>query len=148
MDCSYLVRVPHIVPTIPPMKKSPYIFYMFDPFSNPCPFIPDTAVCIDEVMDKKTAMLNCHVSQVYEFLPWMGDYTNEVPPEQKPESRLEWLKTYIRPFQPTNSGVYLEILQGRYGNEKAGKIIDSEAFQLSEYGGQAEQDELEKLFPL
>jgi len=121
---------------------------MYDNFSNPCPFIPDMAVCIDDVMDEKTAMLNCHASQVYEFLPWMGDYANEVPPEEKPESRLEWLKTNIRHFQPSNSEDNLKILRGRYGNEKADKIIDCEAFQLSEYGNQAGHDELEKLFPL
>jgi len=147
MDCSYLMRVPNIVPDVPVLKKTPHIFYMYDHFTLPCPFDPDVAVCIDEVMDKKTAMLDCHVSQVYEFLPWMGDYAKEIPQER--EDRRQWLKTYIRRgFHPPVSGKYRELLESRYGSGKSGEIKDCEAFQLSEYGAQAEQDELVKFFPL
>jgi len=147
MDCSYLVKVPLIVPAVPALKKTPCIFYMYDHFTFPCPFVPDTVVCIDDVMNEKTAMLNCHTSQVYEFLPWIGDYAEEVPPEQEPKNRLHWLKTYVRSFQPSISGKYLEILESRYGAEKSKKIADCEAFQLSEYGEQPKKDELENLFP-
>ena len=35
------------------------------------PFTPDVAVAIDDVIDKKIDMLDAHVSQFYEWLPWV-----------------------------------------------------------------------------
>jgi LmbE family N-acetylglucosaminyl deacetylase len=147
MDCSYLIIVPHVVPDSPPLKKQPFIFYFYDHFSFPCPFVPDMVVSIDDSLDQKTAMLNCHASQVYEFLPWAGAYANEVPPEQNPEARLQWLKGQLKKGGPDISEKYREIISKRYGDERSGKISTCEAFQLSEYGAQADHKELERLFP-
>ena len=144
MDCSYLAIVPHITPDSPPLKKMPFIFYVYDRFTFPAPFVPDVAVSIDGVMDQKTSMLDCHASQVYEFLPWAGGYAGEVPPER--DRRFQWLKTYLCKLGPEISGIYREILDRRYGTEM--KILSCEAFQLSEYGAQAGREEIEKLFPL
>ncbi|MDR0496551.1 MAG: PIG-L family deacetylase [Treponema sp.] len=146
MDCSYLVIVPHVVPDSPPLKKAPGIFHMHDRFTFPGPFVPDVVVSIDDVMDQKTAMLDCHVSQVYEFLPWAGNYTGEVP--QDPKGRFQWLKTFLRGMEPSITGRYREILERRYGDEKSGKILDCEAFQLCEYGAQMTPEDLDMLFPL
>ena len=148
MDCSYLVIVPHVLPDSLPLKKAPYIFYVHDHFSAPCPFIPDVVVSVDDVIDLKTAMLNCHQSQMYEFLPWAGDYAGEVPPEHDPEGRIKWLKSFLRVWEPEISGKCRETLDRRYGPEKSGKIVHCEAFQLSEYGAQAGYEELDRLFPL
>jgi LmbE family N-acetylglucosaminyl deacetylase len=145
MDCSYLAMVPHVVPDSPPLKKRPFIFNMHDRFSFPVPFVPDAVVSIDDVMDQKTAMLNCHVSQVYEWLPWVENYSDEVPPEQDPEARLQWLRKHLHNHGPAISGKYREILEKRYGTRD---ILACEAFQLCEYGAQAGQEELDRLFPL
>jgi len=147
MDCSYLAIVPHVVPDSRPLRKMPYIFYLFDRFSFPAPFVPDIAVCIDDVMDQKTAMINCHVSQVYEWLPWAGGYEDQVPPEQDPEGRLLWLKKHLLEDGNEIPPKYRELLEKRYGTEKGREILCCEMFQLCEYGARAEKDELEKLFP-
>jgi hypothetical protein len=125
-----------------------YIFYLYDRFSFPAPFVPDMAVFIDDVMDQKTAMLNCHSSQVYEFLPQAGGYAGEVPPEQDPKGRFQWLKTHLYNWGPEISGKYQEILKRRYGGENYRKILCCEAFQLCEYGLQAKSEDLDNLFPL
>ena len=148
MDCSYLMRVPYVVPDSPPLKKSPYIFYTYDHFTFPGPFVPDMVVSVDDVMDKKTAVLDCHVSQVYEWLPWVGGYAEEVPPESDPKGRFRWLKTKLLDRKPDASGKYREILEKRYGAEIASKTNSCEAFQLCEYGAQLSYEEMEKLFPL
>ena len=148
MDCSYLVMVPHIVPDSRALKKMPYMYYFYDGFSFPAPFVPDMAVSIDDVMDQKTAMLNCHASQVYEWLPWVENYADEVPPEKDPSGRLLWLKAQLQKRGADIAGKYRAILDRRYGKEKGGGIAGCEAFQLCEYGAQAGYEELEKLFPL
>ena len=148
MDSSYMVMVPHVVQDSPALRKMPSIFYVSDNFKYPAPFAPDTAVSIDEVMDQKTAILNCHVSQVYEWLPWVGGYAGSVPPEDDPKARFEWLKTFARGMDPKITGKLRETLDRRYGAEKGGKIVSCEAFQLCEYGAQLKPEELEELFPL
>jgi LmbE family N-acetylglucosaminyl deacetylase len=148
MDSSYLVMVPYVVPDSPALKKMPYIFHFFDRFLFPGPFAPDTVVSVDDVIDRKTAMLNCHASQFYEWLPWVGGYSAEVPPEQNPGARLEWLKTFLNKRRPEISGKYREILERRYGKKASEKISGFEAFGLCEYGAQTDSDKLDKLFPL
>ena len=53
--------------------------YFEDGFQQPNPFRPDVAVSIDEVIEKKVDMLDAHVSQVYEWLPWVGGKLDAVP---------------------------------------------------------------------
>ena len=72
------------------MEKMPVIMYFRDKFKSP-PFTPDVVVDIDDVMDKKYEMFNCHVSQVYEWLPYTHGDLAEVPTD--PKERLEWLKS-------------------------------------------------------
>jgi hypothetical protein len=99
-------------------------------------------------MDKKTAMLNCHVSQVYEWLPWTEDCLSEVPPENDPEGRVAWLKNRLGKMDPLMAGRCREALAERYGREKGGSIQNCEAFQLCEYGRQNGIKEIMNLFPL
>jgi hypothetical protein len=46
-------------------------------------------VDIDDVWDKKVAALDAHVSQVYEWLPWVDGRLDSVP--RDPEARRKWL---------------------------------------------------------
>ena len=148
MDCSYLALVPNIVPDSPPLSKMPYIFHFYDRFSIPVPFTADVAVSVDDVTDQKTAMLDCHASQVYEWLPRIDGYAEEVPPEDDPKKRLQWLKTFICRRDAEVSEKCRVILDRRYGMEKSKNILCCEAFQLCEYGAQAGNEELEEMFPV
>ena len=69
-DASYMVIVPDVVPDIPPLRQNPVFLYYSDRFLRPQPFRPDIVISIDDVFDQKIDMLDAHVSQFYEWLPW------------------------------------------------------------------------------
>ena len=60
-DASYLLIVPNICPDTKPMDDMPVIGFFYDRFHNPS-FNPDIIIDIDDVIDKKFEMLDCHVS--------------------------------------------------------------------------------------
>src|SRR5690242_10105822 len=69
-DASYMVIVPNLVKDTPPLPHNPVFLYYSDHFTKPQPFRPDIVVSIDDVFQKKLDMLDAHVSQFYEWLPW------------------------------------------------------------------------------
>src|SRR5207249_1322958 len=71
------------------LEQMPVIAYFSDGFQKPIPFAPDVAVGIDEVLERKIDMLHCHVSQMYEWLPYNGGYLAEVP--EGASARRTWL---------------------------------------------------------
>ena len=66
-------------PDTPPLRKNPVFLYYEDRFQKPAPFRPDVAIGIDDVFDLKIAALDAHVSQVYEWLPWVDGKLAGVP---------------------------------------------------------------------
>lgn len=140
-DAAYLVVVPNITPDTPPLKKNPLFLYFQDGFERPNPFRPDIAVAIDDVAEKKLAMLDAHVSQFYEWLPWVEGNLDSVP--RDPAARKEWLrKERMRPISPA----VRESLKKWYG-AKADSVRLAEAFEICEYGRKPTTEELRKLFP-
>ena len=65
-DASFMVTVPNVVTDAPALRKNPVFLYFSDRFTRPQPFRPDIVVAIDDVFEKKVAMLDAHVSQMYE----------------------------------------------------------------------------------
>jgi LmbE family N-acetylglucosaminyl deacetylase len=147
MDSSYMVIVPGAAPGSPPLRKQPFIFYMSDDFTFPGPFIPQVAVAIDDVMKKKIAMLHCHVSQVYEWLPWADGNPAEVPPADDEKGRLAWLASWQRKTDEPEAERCRELLKKFYGEKSGAGIKCCESFQLCEYGRQADLKTLRMLFP-
>lgn len=142
-DASYMVIVPNIVPDTPPLRGNPIFLYYSDRFMRPQPFRPDIVVSIDDVFDKKIDMLDAHVSQFYEWLPWTEGQLEQVPKD--PVERKKWLAHWpsaVREMQP----LWRDGLQKRYGSEAA-QIQHAEAFEITEYGHQPDEDEIRKLFP-
>ena len=135
-----------------------------DPFKAP-PFIPDIVIPIDEVIDTKFQMYNCHVSQIYEWLPYTHGEIDKVPADEK--ERLEWYRgpriprdralsvQELEQFRTKNhsefreampASKYRDLLVKRYG--EAGKnMLFAEAFMLSEYGKKLDDDNVDELFP-
>lgn len=140
-DAAYLVVVPNITPDTPPLRKNPLFLYFQDGFERPNPFRPDIAVSIDEVAEKKLAGMDAHVSQFYEWLPWVGGELDSVPKD--PEARKEWLrKTRFRPPTPAVRAA----LKKWYG--AAGDSVKlAEAFEICEYGMRPTEQDLRRLFP-
>src|SRR5205085_2988336 len=88
-DAAYMVTVPPIVADTPHLERNPVIAYLPDDFQKPYPFQPTVAVDVSGVVDRIAAMLHCHASQFYEWLPYNGGYADQVPASDG--ARLEWL---------------------------------------------------------
>jgi LmbE family N-acetylglucosaminyl deacetylase len=142
-DAAYMVVVPNVTPEVPALHKNPVFLYYEDNFQRPNPFRPDIAVSIDEVVDKKTDALDSHVSQFYEWLPWVDGKLNEVPTD--PAERKAWLKRTRN--RPPNSAVR-EALVKWYGAEKGSAVRFYEAFEICEYGARPDEARIRELFPM
>lgn len=143
-DASYMITVPNIVPEVPALHKDPVFLYYSDHFQRPQPFRPDIVVSIDDVYQKKLDMLDAHVSQFYEWLPWHDDLLDSVPKD--PAARKDWLLNEKTSFMTRVDAEWRAPLKQRYGAQ-AGKIQFAEAFEISEYGAQPDEKEIRRLFP-
>lgn len=140
-DAAYMVVVPNICPDTPPLRKNPVFLYFQDGFERPNPFRADVAVDIDGVLAVKVRALDAHVSQMYEWLPWVDGNLDQVPKD--PAERLDWLRrTRTAPL----AGTVREALRRWYG-PKGDAVRTAEAFELCEYGRRPSEDDLRRLFP-
>src|SRR5689334_10381543 len=89
-DAAYMVTVPNVCAFAEHLPVDPVIVYVSDTFQRPYPFTPDVVVAIDDVVEQKVDMAACHVSQVYEWLPYNGRYLDQVPAD--PGARRAWLR--------------------------------------------------------
>ena len=142
-DAAFMVTVPNIAPQTPALKKNPVFVYTQDRFQKPSPFRPDISVDISSVYDQKVHALDAHVSQVYEWLPWIGHYSEKVPSDTA--ERKKWLHSF-------SSGTIIPAvrtsLEKWYGKEHADNVKYAEAFEICEYGAQPDEAEQKRLFPM
>lgn len=142
-DASYMVIVPNLVKDTPPLPHNPVFLYYSDRFTRPQPFQPDIVVSIDDVFDRKIDMLDAHVSQFYEWLPWTTGTLDQVPKDAV--ARKKWLATQERALRNALPA-WQKSLEKRYGSEAA-HVQHFEAFEITEYGRQPTEAEIRKLFP-
>jgi LmbE family N-acetylglucosaminyl deacetylase len=142
-DAAYMVVVPAVTPDVPPLRKNPVFLYYEDGFQRPNPFRPDIAVKIDEVIDQKIDGLDAHVSQFYEWLPWVDGKLEQVPKDAA--ERKVWLKrTRTREIKPAVRAALVKW----YGPEAGNATKYYEAFEICEYGAQPDEARIRKLFPM
>ena len=141
-DAAYMVTVPNVAPDTPALRKNPTFMYFQDGFQKPAPFSPDVAISIDDVFDKKIDMLDAHVSQVYEWLPWHDGALDRVPAD--PADRKRWLRDQ-RATEMTPA--VRAALAKWYGPERVKTIRQAEAFEICEYGARPTDADLRRLFP-
>jgi LmbE family N-acetylglucosaminyl deacetylase len=141
-DAAFMVTVPNVCPDTPALRKNPVFMYVQDGFQKPNPFRPDVAVAIDDVIEKKFDMMDAHVSQFYEWLPWHEGMLDKVPKD--PAARKQMLKE-VWTWDATPA-VRAALLKW-YGTEAAQRIRYAEAFEICEYGSQPGGAELHRLFP-
>jgi LmbE family N-acetylglucosaminyl deacetylase len=142
-DAAYMVAVPNIAADTPPLKKNPVFFYFQDFFQRPNPFRPDIAIDISSIYSQKIHALGAHESQVYEWLPWIGGYLDQVPKDNA--QRETWLaKDRAVKITPEVRAS----LEKWYGKEYAAKVQYAEAFEICEYGARPSEEDIKRFFPM
>lgn len=142
-DAAFMVGVPNIAADTPPLRKNPVFLYYQDNFQKPNPFHPHIAIDITSVIDKKIDALDAHVSQFYEWLPWIANDPDVIPTGAA--ERKAWLKSK-RTSAPNPS--VMKALEEWYGKERSSKVKFAEAFEICEYGTQPSKEEIKRLFPM
>jgi len=145
MDATYMVRVPHFCKLTPPLSYDPVVFYAEDGFTRPYPFQADMVVDISDVVDQKMDLVNCHTSQMYEWLRWMDGTLDEVPTGET--ERLAWLKEHYSHYFARGVEKWQKQLAEKYGSERARAVKACEVFELCEYGGRLTEELKKEFFP-
>lgn len=142
-DAAYMVVVPNIVSDTPALRRNPIFLYYQDTFQKPAPFRPDVAVPVDDVWDIKINGLDAHVSQFYEWLPYVDNRLEQIPSD--PAARKKLL--YTMRIQPVTDAVRKTLVE-ELGEAAAAKVQFVESFELCEYGRRPSIEELRAMFPL
>lgn len=143
-DCSFLVGVPNICPDVQALRKMPVIAYFADDFQKPLPFKPDVAVDIDAVIEEKVQMLHCHESQVYEWLPWVGQLEGQM--SEDPAEKQSQLRRFVLQFGQVGDEARALLLQN-YGSARGSVVEQVETFEGCEYGSLLDEEAIKCLFP-
>lgn len=144
-DAAYMVTVPPVVPEVPSLRKNPVICYMMDNFQRPYAFTPTVAVDIEPVIEKVVDMLDCHISQFYEWLPF-NKFFPEPPPEDAKDRRA-WLGRHFRTRIAPYADRFRELLKSIYGVDRGSAVRYIQAFEPCEYGSPLTDTEKRRLFP-
>jgi len=142
-DAAYMVAVPNVAADTPPLKKNPVFLYFQDFFQRPNPFRADIAVDISSVFDQKIHAMDAHESQMYEWLPWIGGYLDQVPNDKT--QREQWLAS-IRAIKI--SPEVRSSLEKWYGKDHAAQVKHAEVFEVCEYGTRPSEADIRQLFPM
>lgn len=144
-DASFLVNVPHVLPHIPELNQSPLFLYTRGRYTNPIRPQPDITIDITSVAKDKAYLIDAHVSQVYEFLPWINKSKVHIP--ETKEGRLDYiLKEYVLK-RGTIQAYDREVVQKWYGQQSA-DVKTIEAFEICEFGRTVDDQDIRELFPM
>jgi len=141
-DAAFMVTVPNIAPDTPALRQNPVFMYFEDGFQKPNPFAPDVAVSIDDTFSKKIDAIDAHVSQMYEWLPWLNGRLDSVPKDPA-ERRAMTAKQRWGRISDAVRATLVKI----YGAEAGAKVEHAEAFEICEYGRRPDAAEIKRLFP-
>jgi len=147
MDAAYMVQVPFFGPYVPPLSKNPVFLFTEDGFRKPNEFSGDIVVDIDDVLEKKLAVVEAMESQFYEGgccdVPAGGLPTEGAGKAARTRQvRDEWATRFASTAERFRSR-----LAARYGPERSARIRNAEAFEVCEYGQQPTEAEIRRLFP-
>lgn len=127
MDCSYMVNVPLFCPDMPCPPHTPVILSVWDRFARPQPFCPDVIVPIDEWVERKIDSTLCHVSQFYEWLPYVEGWTDVLDADTM-EEKTALLRAQLRRRFATEAE--------RYACQMPDGVGYAETFEWNEYGAE------------
>ena len=137
-DASYMVRVPKVVPDVPPVDREPIVAAMNDRFTRPCPLRADYVIDGTSEFEKMLDMMDCHQSQFYDWMPWID---RSAPPTSMVRAeRLAWLKDWFLKFNSFRANAFWNTAWGKTPSHV-------EAFEISEYAGVLSTEQSQRLFP-
>lgn len=144
-DASYMVTVPLVCPETPSLRRDPVVAYMPDLFTRPNRLAADVVLDTTPYFDRIVAMLECHTSQVYEWLPYNAGILHDLPSGDA--KRREWLASWFAMRAKAVADHFRERLIEGYGEEVGSGIIAAEAYEISEYAASLDEAAKQRLFP-
>jgi LmbE family N-acetylglucosaminyl deacetylase len=145
-DASYMVTVPFFCPDVPALPRNPVFLSYEDDFTRPNPFRADVVVSIDDMLEKKLATVEALPSQFYEGGANGGPQLMPADEAGKARRKAEVRDSFRRRFVHTATE-YRAKLRDLYGPERGDAVQAAEAFEISEYGGRPNAEEIKRLFP-
>ena len=106
---------------------------------------PDVVIDITDYMERIVAMLDCHRSQVYEWLPYNRGVADQVPVDD--EEKLEWLTNWISARARAVADRFRARLVEVFGPQRGNAIEFAEAYEISEYAADLNDAAKKRLFP-
>lgn len=143
-DAAYMVTVPNVRASVANLMYNPIIAYVSDTFQKPYPFNPSVVVDIGSTVERKVDMLDRHISQVYEWLPWNGGYIDQVPATAA--ERRDWLRSILDKRLRRDADTYRNLLIAHYGNAHGQSVVYAEAFEGCEYGAPLDAQAIQRFF--
>lgn len=143
-DASYMVTVPLVCNDTPILARDPVVAYMCDLFTKPNPLQPDIVLDIGPQAPQVIQMLARHESQVFQFLPFNQGIAEQVPEDQ--EARQAWLTDWFHRWIEPRAPRFRKALLAQLGAEDGQAAKWIEAYEISEYAGQADAPRLNRLF--
>jgi LmbE family N-acetylglucosaminyl deacetylase len=144
-DAAYMVTVPAVCPETPSLARNPVIAYFSDAFVRPYALEPQIVIDIEDMFSTVIAMLHCHTSQFYEWLPYNGGYPDEVPADEP--ARQAWLtERFRRRIRPLADRFRSQVI-ATYGSDHGARVQYIEAFEVSEYGAPLDAAARAHVFP-
>lgn len=139
-DTAYMLNVPLCVPDVPAIKKDVvYCNISYKPANDSQLTV---LVPYDKCLDRKLQILDCHESQVYEWLPWIEKMNIPVPSNR--EERLVFLHNRWTPqFGKVLKEYYAKLSE----SQKLTDFNYYEAFTASLWGYQLTKENVKKYFP-
>lgn len=144
-DASYMVTVPRVVPECEALVQDPVVAFLPDLFTRPCPLRADVVLDVDPWLDTIIAMLACHRSQMFEFLPHNLRLAESLPAGET--ERIRWLGAWYGERARTLAERFRDATERLHGSERAATIERVEAFEISEYARPLNAALRRQLFP-
>ncbi len=91
-DALYMVRVPSVCPYAERLEADPVAMYVSDQFQKPYPFQADVVIDIGPVLEQKLKAMGSHISQVYEWLPFVNSNMSLSDVPDDPAGRRAFLR--------------------------------------------------------
>ena len=144
-DAAYTVTVPNVMALTPHLSHNPVFAFWSDNFQRPYPFTPDVAIAIDDVLETKLDMLQCHESQMFEWLPYNHNILDQVP--ANPAERRSFLAKHWLPRMEREAERGRDLLKQLYGEGRGGLVRHAECLEYCEYGSHVDEGMFRRLFP-